>query len=160
MRGSPAGSWRFLFLSVVPTVVIWAVVTFPEWVAAAYLGGEDGKSALTMLMQPFAFFGNIFELMVDKQQDGTDYNLAGYFTGKTLISNLGTALVPAVWLIFALILAPLSRALLWDRRRGANWLGRLLSVERRPFTALGAVSAVLIVACGVLAWAAAFPLLG
>lgn len=69
-----------------------------------------------------------------------------------LIPGVATAFITSVWLWLALIFGPIVRLFVWSRRTGLTAVGRVLDAERRPFAALGYVTALLILVLGVSAW--------
>ena len=130
-----ADRWPILAASFAAAAGIWALVAYPSWILSARLLGETNA-----MSDPGAVFKRLVDLARGAYVNPADYDNVNYFMGKTLLGNLATALAPSLWLVSALILAPFSRALVWNAKTGPNLLGRALGVRHRPFTVFGLVS--------------------
>lgn len=67
-------------------------------------------------------------------------------------ASVATAYVTSIWLWLALTLGPVVRFLVWSRRTGLTAIGGFLDAERKPFTALGYVAALVILVAGTAIW--------
>jgi hypothetical protein len=77
----------------------------------------------------------------------------GFTTAHIAVwASLMTTYITSVWLWLALLLAPLARIALWSRAKGMTALGSLMSAQQRPFTALGYLTAVMILIVGFAIW--------
>ena len=72
----------------------------------------------------------------------------------TLWAGLATAYLTSVWLWMTALYAPLARLLMWSRTTGLTWLGRLFDTRHQPFTALGYLTALMILITGGGIWLA------
>lgn len=87
----------------------------------------------------------------------------GFLTGESTskldsvmaIASAVSAYTSSIWLWMTLALAPIARVALWSRASGLSAIGRLLDAQKKPFTALGYVLALLILVAGVLVWGGA-----
>ena len=71
-----------------------------------------------------------------------------------LVSSFLTTFITSIWLWLALLLTPVARVLTWSEKRGPTFFGRLANIRAAPVAALGAATALLILAFGVLIWGA------
>ncbi len=69
-----------------------------------------------------------------------------------LYSCLATAYITSVWLWLTIIFTPLARLIIWSRTTGLTAFGRIFDVARQPFTALGYLTALMIMATGGIIW--------
>ena len=68
------------------------------------------------------------------------------------LTAFATTFVTSAWLWLALICTPIVRFFVWSRRTGLTTFGRIFDAERKPFTALGYVTALLILIIGGSIW--------
>ncbi|MFM1813309.1 MAG: hypothetical protein RLZ98_4 [Pseudomonadota bacterium] len=122
----------------VPILILDAVLT-PAIFAAA-------TAAVVFVVMGLVDYLKIFGNLPSLGWDG----LGNFFT--LLLASTATAYITSVWLWLALIFTPIARFLLWSRRTGLTFVGRVLDAQRRPFTALGYVMALMILIIGGGAW--------
>ncbi len=67
-------------------------------------------------------------------------------------AGFATAYITSIWLWLALIFGPIVRFFVWSRHTGLTAVGRILDTQNKPFTALGYVTALLILLIGLGAW--------
>lgn len=68
----------------------------------------------------------------------------------TIYAGLATAFITSIWLWMTALCAPLARAMIWSRTTGLTWFGRIFDTARQPFTALGYLTALFVLATGGL----------
>ena len=150
LKNRPGARWYLATLDILFTTAVFLIVAFGVfWVMSAIWEPETAESPLDL---GWSYLQLITMDTTALRLREVEYVSSAFFA-HSLLGALITTYGTSLWLVLTLILGPVSRALVWDRRRGPTVLGRLVRVRSRPLTALGSLVAGIVLILGIGFWA-------